>query len=110
MFRKKEPPIQPELWVPTGKLRRGSATQFWDASEALLEELDFLRKTRDFCAPYFASSDRGYPGIDPAVHFKMLLIGFFENLPSERAIASRCEDSLSILQTLSPHIRVRFGC
>lgn len=35
-------------------------------------------------------------GIAPAVYFKMLMIGFFENLPSERAIASRCEDSLSL--------------
>ncbi|MDQ8192348.1 transposase [Roseibacillus persicicus] len=38
----------------------------------------------------------GRPGIDPAVYFKMLIIGFFENLPSERAIASRCADSLSL--------------
>ena len=96
MFRKKEPPIQPELWVPTCKLRRGSAAQFWDAFDALLEELDFPGKTRALCAPHYAHSDRGNPGIDPVVLFKMLLIGFFENLPSERAIASRCEDSLSI--------------
>jgi transposase len=37
----------------------------------------------------------GRPGIDPVVYLKMLVIGFFENLPSDRAIASRCEDSLS---------------
>ena len=36
------------------------------------------------------------PGIDPAVYFKMLLIGFFENLPSGRAFASRCANSLSL--------------
>jgi hypothetical protein len=36
------------------------------------------------------------PGIDPAVYFKMLMIGFFENLPSERSIASRCADSFSL--------------
>ena len=30
------------------------------------------------------------------VYFKMLMVGFFENLRSERAIAARCEDSLSV--------------
>jgi hypothetical protein len=40
------------------------------------------------------------PGIDPTVHFKMLMIGVFEDLPSEHAIAtsvpthSRCAPSL----------------
>ncbi len=96
MFRKKEPPIQPELWVPASNVSRGSAAPFWNVFDALLEELDFPEQTRAFCAPYHAHSDRGYPGIDPVVLFKMLLTGFFENLPSEPAIASRCEDSFSI--------------
>jgi transposase len=30
------------------------------------------------------------------VYLKMLMVGFFENLRSERAIAARCEDSLSV--------------
>ena len=34
--------------------------------------------------------------IDPAVYFKMLMVGFLENLSSERAIAARCSDSLSV--------------
>ena len=38
----------------------------------------------------------GRPGIDPVVYFKMLMIGFFEGLGSEREIASRCADSLSL--------------
>lgn len=38
----------------------------------------------------------GRPGIDAAVYLKMLMIGFFENFPSERLIASRREDSLSL--------------
>jgi transposase len=46
------------------------------------------------------ASKGGQPGIDPEVYFKMLLVGFFENLPSERAIAARCADSLSIREYL----------
>lgn len=38
----------------------------------------------------------GRLGIDPVVYFKMLLTGFFLDLPSERAIAERCQDSIAI--------------
>src|SRR5436190_18236308 len=38
----------------------------------------------------------GRPGIDPVVYLKMIMVGFFEDLPSERAIAARCADSMSI--------------
>jgi len=40
------------------------------------------------------------PGIDPVVDLKMRMVGFFENLRSERAIAARCEDSLSVRAVL----------
>lgn len=33
--------------------------------------------------------------MDPVVYLKLLMIGFFENLPGQRAIAPRCGDSLS---------------
>ncbi len=38
----------------------------------------------------------GGQGIDPVVYLKMLMVGFFEGLESERAIASRCAVSLSV--------------
>ena len=51
----------------------------------------------DVCEPAYADPGRsGRPGIDPVVYLKMLTAGVFEDLPSERAIASRCADSLSI--------------
>jgi hypothetical protein len=54
------------------------------------------------CEPFYVadSSRGGRPGIDPEVYFKMLMVGFFENLPSERGIAARCADSLSIREFL----------
>ena len=48
------------------------------------------------CRPALSQRADGRPGIDPVVYFKMLMVGFFENLPSERAIAARCEDSLAV--------------
>jgi len=61
-----------------------------------LEAFDFAKKVRALCAPAYDQSGLGKPGIDPVVFVKMHLIGFLENLPSQRAIALRCGNSLSI--------------
>jgi transposase len=59
--------------------------------------MDFARQVWAICAPAYAEAARGgRPGIDPVVYFKMLMIGFFEGLESERQIAARCADSLSL--------------
>ena len=52
------------------------------------------------CAPLYSSGEKGRPPIDPVVYFKMLMVGFLEHLPSERAIAARCGDSLMIRRFL----------
>ncbi len=57
-------------------------------------------RVRELCAPAYDKSGVGRPGIDPAVYLKMLMVGFFEDLPSERAIAARCADSIAIRQFL----------
>ena len=57
----------------------------------------FARQVWALCASAYCEESRGgRPGIDPVVYLKMLMAGFFENLRSERAIAARCEDSLSV--------------
>ncbi len=38
----------------------------------------------------------GRPSIPPGVYFRMLMIGYFEKIESERGIAWRCSDSLSL--------------
>ncbi len=59
--------------------------------------MGFAEEVRARCAPAYAEVERGgRPGIDPVVYFKMLMVGFFEGLESERAIAARCADSLSL--------------
>jgi transposase len=62
--------------------------------------MEFAAKVHGFCAPLYSSGEKGRPPIDPVVYFKMLMVGFLENLPSERAIASRCADSLMIRRFL----------
>jgi transposase len=96
VFAKKEKAAQSEFWVATQDLPKSAKTTFYDRLESTLGELDFEVKVREICAPYYKQSAVGRPGIDPVVYLKMLMIGFFEDLSSERAIAARCADSLAI--------------
>ena len=53
------------------------------------------------CQRYYAQEEkRGQPSIPPGVYFRMLLVGYFEGLDSQRGIAWRCADSLSLRQFL----------
>ena len=90
-------PKQGEFWVARDHLPTGAAGTFYRKLDETLRKIGFAEAVREVCRPAYRDAGAGgRPGIDPAVYFKMLMIGFFENLPSERAIASRCEDSLSL--------------
>lgn len=96
MFAKKEKAAQSEFWVATQDLPKSAKATFYDRLQGTLDEFAFEIKVREICAPYYRQTAVGRPGIDPVVYLKMLMIGFFEDLPSERAIAARCADSLGI--------------
>ena len=95
MFKPKALP-QPELFVPAARLVQPATSSFYAKLEQTLESFGFSGQVRELCAAAYSDSNRGRPGVDPAVYFKMLMIGFFENIPSERGIAERCSDSISI--------------
>lgn len=96
MFVAKQKAVQPELWIPAEQLVSSAKTGFYTKLEETLESFGFAAKVRELCAPAYDQSGVGRPGIDPVVYLKMVMVGFFEDLPSERAIAARCADSLSI--------------
>ena len=87
---------QPELFVPAARLVQPATTSFYTKLEQTLNSFQFGEQVRKLCAPAYSDNRRGRPPVDPAVYFKMLMIGFFENIPSERGIAERCSDSISI--------------
>ena len=95
MFKPKALP-QPELFVPSARLVQPATCSFYAKLDLTLESFGFSRQVRELCAPAYADGSRGRPGVDPAVYFKMLMVGFFENISSERGIAERCNDSISI--------------
>ena len=53
-----------------------------------------LAELREKLAPFY--SEIGRPSVDPELMLRMLLVGYFENLDSQRGIAWRCADSLSL--------------
>jgi len=100
MFSAKKKATQPELWIAADRVVTTAKSGFYAKLDETLESFGFAAKVRELCAPAYDKSGVGRPGIDPAVYLKMLMVGFFEDLPSERAIAARCADSIAIRQFL----------
>lgn len=87
------------LWVATTELPCSPGHPFYRKLNQLLSEAEFDRFVEGLCAPYYADGI-GRPGIPPGVYFRMLFIGYFEGLDSQRAIAWRCSDSRSLQEFL----------
>jgi transposase len=100
MFIAKEKTGQSEFWIAADQVVRSSNVGFYAKLEETLESFGFAAKVRELCAPAYDKSGVGRPGIDPAVYLKMMMVGFFEDLTSEREIAARCADSISIREFL----------
>ena len=89
---------QPTLFLTYDKLR-GLGHPFYDALDRLLREQGFDRFVEGLCEPFYAEV-MGRPGLAPGVYFRCLLIGYFEGISSERGIAWRVADSLSLRRFL----------
>jgi transposase len=88
---------QQEFWIERARVSKPPGEGFYRKLNEHLAAMDFARQVWALCEPAYREESRGgRPGIDPVIYFKMLMVGFFENLRSERAIAARCEDSLSV--------------
>ncbi len=101
MFSEKKKAEQAEFWIAADKVASPAQRNFYAKLEETLESFGFAAKVRALCAPAYDKSGVGRPAIDPVVYLKMIMVGFFEDLPSERAIAARCADSLSIRSFLN---------
>lgn len=101
MFTAKKKAAQAEFWIAADQGVTSTKNGFYAKLDETLESFDFAAKVRALCAPAYAKSGVGRPGIDPVVYLKMLMAGFFEDLPSERAMAARCADSIAIRQFLN---------
>lgn len=97
----KRKPTQPMLFVSHERLPRSAGHPFYVKLNELLEEAGFDRWLEKRCARYYVQEEkRGQPSIPPGIYFRMLLVGYFEGIDSQRGIAWRCADSLSLREFL----------
>ena len=92
---------QAPLWVAAPMLPKSPGHRFYNKLNELLREHDFDGAMESACSSYFkADKTRGRPSIAPGVYFRMLLVGYFEGIESERGLEWRCSDSLSLREFL----------
>jgi transposase len=86
---------QQTLFIPTTKLPQSAAHPFYAKLNEVLAGWKFDAFVEELCAKFYAEKI-GRPGLAPGKYFRLLLIGYFEGIDSERGIAWRCSDSLSL--------------
>jgi transposase len=91
---------QQALWIATKDVLTGPGNVFYDRLNKILDQHKFDRKVERLCRRFYKDSAFGRPSMAPGVYFRLLLIGYFEGLDSERGIAWRVADSLSLRQFL----------
>ena len=96
---KRQDERQDELWIASGRIVKGPGHPFYARLNRALAAGGLDRFAEGRCVRFYAEGV-GRPGIPPGVYFRMLMIGYFEGIDSERGIAWRCADSLALREFL----------
>jgi transposase len=86
---------QSSLWIATSELPKSPGHPFYARLNAILDAHDFDRFVEGLCGGFYAPV-MGRPSLPPGRYFRLLLVGYFEGLDSERGIAWRATDSLAV--------------
>jgi len=95
---------QQELWVATMDIPDAPGHPFYRKLNQLLAEHGFDPLVEGLCQKFY-HDELGRPSVPPGVYFRMLLIGYFEGIDSERGIAWRCADSRTLRDFLGYEIK-----
>ncbi len=95
MTMKRKKKKQQELWIAATDIAESPGHPFYEKLNELLALHGFDPYIEDLCEKFY-HKNLGRPSIAPGVYFRMLLIGFFEGIDSERGVAWRCSDSKSL--------------
>jgi len=93
---KKKYKQEESIWISTEQLQVRPQITFYSKLNSVLDSFDFGNKVRKEFNSFYSQKANVRPPIDPEVYIKMMMVGFFEGISSERGIASRCADSFSI--------------
>src|SRR3954454_16939999 len=87
------------MLVSWAEMPRSPGHVFYDRLQSELVATGFDGFVEGLCAPHYAAR-RGRPSLPPGRYFRMLLVGYFEGIDSERGLEWRCADSLSLREFL----------
>src|ERR1700752_1398297 len=90
---------QQQIWIAQEEIAKGPAHPFYARVNELLEEKKFDEFAERECAKFYAGN-MGRPSLAPGIYFRLLLVGYFEGIDSERGIAWRAADSLGLRRFL----------
>jgi transposase len=100
--------VQTPMWLSGPELARSPGHRFYEKLNELLSEAEFDRRVEQLCASYFDADDKpGRPSVAPGVYFRMLFVGYFEGIESERGLEWRSADSLSLRTFLGVQMNER---
>ena len=99
MGTRKKRQRQENLWYG-GELATAPGHPFYTRLNEVLEAAGFDPFCETQCAKFYHQK-LGRPSLPPGQYFRVMMIGFFEGLDSERGIAWRLADSLTLRQFLS---------
>jgi transposase len=88
--REKQDPI----WIEAASLATPAAHPFYERLNKLLGKRAFDRFAGEACRKFYSRTGR--PGLPPGIYFRLLLVGYFEGIDSERGIAWRAADSFAL--------------
>lgn len=86
---------EPPLFIVAAKLPQAASHPYYEAANALLAAHGFDAWVEGVCQEFYAQT-MGRPSLAPGVYFRCLMIGYLEGIDSERGIAWRTADSLSL--------------
>jgi transposase len=86
---------QEDLIVTWAEMPCSPGHVFYDRLQEVLIAGGFDGFVETACQPYYAPK-MGAPSVPPGRYFRMHMVGYFEGIASERGIAWRCSDSMSL--------------
>jgi transposase len=86
---------QPPLWIAASDLPASPGHPFYARLNAILDAHGFDQFVEGRCRQFYAPV-MGRPSLAPGQYFRLLLVGYFEGIDSERGIAWRAADSLAV--------------
>jgi len=93
------------LWIDSESVVKGPGHPFYRKLNSILDFHGFDRFVEDHCRKYYKPGGR--PSLPPSVYFRLSIVGYFEGIGSERAIAWKLADSITLRDFVGLPITVR---